>query len=88
VRSLVGMDRGAAKALFNDLLAHGTATANQIEFLNLLIEHLTERGVLEPARLYESPFTDVTPAGPEGLFSRPQVDTIVAVLHDVRAKAA
>ena len=88
VRSLVGLDRAAAKELFNEFLASGTATANQIEFLNLLIEHLTEQGVMEAARLYESPFTDVSPAGPEAVFSGPQIDRIVAVLRDVKARAA
>ncbi|MES3014929.1 MAG: DEAD/DEAH box helicase family protein [Pseudomonadota bacterium] len=88
VRSLVGLDRVAAKELFNELLAHGTASANQIEFLNLLIEHLTEQGVMAASRLYESPFTDLTPAGPEALFSPVQIDCIIAVLNDVRAKAA
>ena len=88
VRSLVGLDRAAAKDLFNEFLSTGTATANQIEFLNLLIDHLTEQGVMDAARLYESPFTDLSPAGPEALFSAAQVDKIVAVLHDVRAKVA
>lgn len=37
---------------------------------------------------YESPFTDLSPAGPEVLFSAAQVDKIVAVLHEVRAKVA
>ncbi|MEO8153761.1 MAG: type I restriction-modification enzyme R subunit C-terminal domain-containing protein [Rhizobacter sp.] len=88
VRSLVGLDRAAAKALFNDFLAAGTATANQIEFLNLLIEHLTEQGVMDAGRLYESPFTDVSPAGPEALFNTAQIDRIVEVLRDVSAKVA
>ena len=88
VRSLVGLDRAAAKDLFNEFLSTGTATANQIEFLNLLVEHLTEQGVMDAARLYESPFTDLSPAGPEALFSAEQVDKIVAVLHEVRAKVA
>ena len=88
VRSLVGLDRAAAKALFNDFLSAGTATANQIEFLDLLVDHLTEQGVMEAARLHESPFTDVSPAGPEALFSGPQVERIVGALHDAKAKAA
>ena len=88
VRSLVGLDRAAAKELFNGFLAAGTATANQIEFLNLMIEHLTEQGVMDAARLYESPFTDVSPAGPEALFSGAQVNGIVEALRVVRANAA
>jgi type I restriction enzyme, R subunit len=88
VRSLIGLDRAAAKELFNEFLSAGTATANQIEFLNLLIDHLTEQGVLEAARLYESPFTDLSPAGPEALFSEAQIDRIAEVLRDVRANAA
>jgi type I restriction enzyme, R subunit len=88
VRSLVGLDQVAAKELFNDFLAAGTATANQIEFLNLLIEHLTEQGVMDASRLYESPFTDLSPAGPEALFSVAQLDRIVEVLREVKAHAA
>lgn len=88
VRSLVGLDRAAAKDLFNDFLAHGTASANQIEFLNLVIDHLTEQGIMDPARLYESPFTDMSPAGPEAVFSGAQIDRIVGVLNDTRARAA
>lgn len=43
---------------------------------------------VDAARLYESPFTDVSPAGPEELFSTAQIDRIVEVLRDVRAKVA
>lgn len=37
--------------------------------------------------LYESPFTDRTPRGPDGLFARPQVDAMLEVLRGVRATA-
>jgi type I restriction enzyme, R subunit len=39
-------------------------------------------------RLYESPFIDLSPRGPEGLFSALEVDRLVEVLHDIRASAA
>lgn len=58
VRSLAGLEREAAKAAFAGFLAVRTLNANQIEFVNLIIEHLTERGAMDPRRLYESPFTD------------------------------
>ena len=88
VRSLVGLDRAAAKELFNDFLAGSRATADQIEFIDLVIEHLTEEGVMDAARLYESPFTDVSPRGPEALFGEKRAATIVALLQGVQPKAA
>lgn len=35
---------------------------------------------MEAAVLYESPFIDIAPQGPEGLFTSTQVDELVAVL--------
>ena len=87
VRSLVGLDREAAKQALADFLAGSTLTANQIEFTNLIVNHLTEHGVMEAAMLYESPFTDVTPHGPEGVFSSSQVDRLLEALNAVRANA-
>ena len=53
VRSLVGLDREAAKEALSGFLAGKATSANQIEFLNLIVEHLTEHGVMEPGLLYE-----------------------------------
>jgi type I restriction enzyme R subunit len=88
IRSLVGLDREAAKQAFSQFLTSGTSTANQVEFVNMIVDYLTEHGVMEPARLYESPFTDKSPRGPEGVFSSEQVDTLVAVLSKIRERAA
>jgi type I restriction enzyme R subunit len=87
VRSLVGLDRGAATDAFSAYLANTAYTARQLDFLNLIIEHLTASGTMEPARLYESPFTDHAPTGPDLLFSDPEVDGIVVILDDIRQHA-
>ncbi len=87
VRSLVGLDRQAAKEALAGFLVGKPLAANQIEFVNLIIDHLTEHGVMDAAMLYESPFTDLTPRGPDGLFSSAQVDELLAAIEQVRQSA-
>lgn len=42
VRSLVGLDRSAAKDAMAAFLSETSHSANQIEFVNLIVDHLTE----------------------------------------------
>ncbi|MBZ0262046.1 MAG: DEAD/DEAH box helicase family protein [Hyphomicrobiales bacterium] len=88
VRSLVGMDREAAKRAFDSFMLGKALTGNQIEFLNLVIDYLTERGTMDPKLLYESPFTDFDPLGVEGVFDRDQASVVIGLLRDVNARAA
>jgi type I restriction enzyme R subunit len=87
IRSLVGLDRNAAKELFADFLADGTHTATQIRFINEILDELTSRGVMDPARLYDPPFSDLAPTGPEDLFSEEEVDNICQLLDLIRTRA-
>lgn len=87
VRSLVGLDRAAVNAAFSDFLSSGTASAAQIEFVNMVIEHLTHQGVMEPALLYEPPFIDVAPTGPESLFDREKVTQLFATIDAMNNSA-
>ncbi|MCP8474475.1 DEAD/DEAH box helicase family protein [Pseudomonas sp. ZM24] len=87
IRSLVGLDREAASEALSSFIGGRALSGNQLEFVNLVIQHLTEHGVMEARLLYESPFTDLTPAGPEGLFNTAQVDELFAALAKVKASA-
>jgi type I restriction enzyme R subunit len=64
-----------------------TLAANQIEFVNLIVNHLTEHGVLDAALLYESPFIDITPRGPEALFDDLQIEGLLSILAEIKARA-
>jgi type I restriction enzyme R subunit len=88
VRSLVGLERDAAAEAFSRFLDGSTYTRAQIDFVWTIVTNLTENGVMEAGRLYEPPFTDHAPHGPEELFSGSDVDEMVAVLEQVRATAA
>lgn len=83
----MGLDRGAAKEAFAEFLVGKTLGATQIHFIDMIINHLTEHGVMNAALLYESPFTDLSPHGPDVLFTSDEVDALVAVLDHVRSTA-
>jgi type I restriction enzyme, R subunit len=88
IRSLVGLDREAAKLAFGTFLSGATVSAAQIEFINLIIDYLTHHGIMEPSLLYESPFIDINANGPEGVFNAGQVDELIARLNKIRSTAA
>lgn len=87
IRSLVGLDRAAAMEAFTALLDEHTYSAEQIDFVKLIITELTERGVVEPGRLYESPYTDRATRGPDFYFADIEVDGIVSTLQNIKRTA-
>jgi type I restriction enzyme R subunit len=87
IRSLVGLERSAVAEAFSEFLSTGTASADQMEFVELVIEHLTHEGVMDPKLLYESPFTDIAPAGPEQVFSIERTDKLIHVIENLNASA-
>jgi len=87
VRSLVGLDRSAASEAFEHYLDGTTFTVDQVRFVSLIIDELTANGVMEPERLFESPYTDHAPTGPDYFFPDADIDVIVEILHDVKQNA-
>ena len=87
VRSLIGLDREAAAQALNAFVSGKLLSSNQLEFVNLIVQHLTERGVMNAALLYEPPFTGYAPQGPEALFTSAQVDELFGLLDEITATA-
>jgi len=85
IRSTVGLDRRAAKELFGRFLDAKGCTADQINFVNHIINHLTKRGIMNPSLLYDRPFIDIDDEGLDGLFGDAQADEIVQILRQVNA---
>ena len=69
VRSLVGMDRSAAQGAFAVFLGDQSLTTQQIRFIEMVIEQLTARGVMDAEALYEPPFSNLHAGGPDELFA-------------------
>ena len=80
IRSLVGLDRRAAKERFAAFLDQQTYTADQIQFVTIIIDYLTKNGTMAPRMLYEQPFTALHYSGLDGVFAGSQADRLVAVL--------
>jgi type I restriction enzyme R subunit len=87
VRSMLGLDRAAATEELSAFTAGTTLTGNQLAFVNLLVEQLTARGAVDPALLFQAPFTDLAPTGPQALFSGAQVTELVEALRRIRRTA-
>lgn len=88
IRSLVGLDRNAAKEAFGQFLDEKRYTSQQIRFVDMIIERLTQGGVMEPGQLYEPPFTRFHHEGLDGTFGDSDADAILGVLADINQKAA
>lgn len=87
VRSLVGMDRQAALDSLSEFIGGRTLNANQLHFVGMIVQQLTETGVVEVSSLYESPYSDAAPAGPESLFPEAEVDVLADALNRIRTSA-
>lgn len=80
IRKLVGLDRNATKQAFAQYLEGGNFSANQIRFVENIIDYLTQNGVMDPGLLYEPPFTDLHHEGLDGVFDGDDADQIVLLV--------
>ena len=87
VRSMVGMDRNAAQEAFSKFLSDKSLTSQQIRFVEMIIDQLTARGVMEAEALYAPPFSNLHAGGPDGLFAGKDnvIEGLFDTLHGVHA---
>lgn len=65
IRSIVGLNRAAANQAFAEFLDDKRYTHNQIEFVKLVIDYLTQLNTIDAGRIYESPSPPSHPKDPK-----------------------
>ena len=88
IRSLVGLDRNAAKEAFGQFLDANRYNSQQIRFVEMIIDRLTQGGVMEPGQLYDPPFTGLHYEGLDGAFGDSDADVIVGIIEGINSRAA
>jgi type I restriction enzyme, R subunit len=87
IRSLVGLDRDAATDALAGFINGKTLSADQHEFVAMIVEQLTMNGTMDLGLLYEPPFTTLAPGGPEALFADAEVEDLITAIRAVDTNA-
>jgi type I restriction enzyme, R subunit len=87
IRSIVGLDVQAAKFAFAEILNNQTLNAQQIRFMDTIINFLNIKGIIEPSMLFEAPFTDINTNGVAGLFEEKVASKIISLIEIINNNA-
>ncbi|WP_210489883.1 DEAD/DEAH box helicase family protein [Rufibacter aurantiacus] len=86
VRSIVGLDLNSAREVFSKFINNPTLNAQQIRFMDMIIQYLTTNGVIEAEKLFEPPFTEIS-GGLLGVFNSDQANELVTLIGQVNSYA-
>ncbi len=87
IRQLVGLDMNAAKEAFSSFLDEEAYNAEQIQFVDQVIDYLVSNGILDMSQLFEPPFTDNHGESAYGFFGEGTVVELFGVIRKVNANA-
>jgi type I restriction enzyme R subunit len=89
-RGLVGLDAAAVEQAFTDFVhKHPRLSSQQLRFLQVLQNYISQNGGIEIERLYEPPFTTIHAESVDGVFPAPgDVDDLLAILSIFEPKRA
>ncbi|MFP9114652.1 DEAD/DEAH box helicase family protein [Flavobacterium sp. RHBU_3] len=88
IRNIIGLDIEVANRLFADFISTGNLNANQITFVQKIIDYLNKKGVLDKTLLTQFPFTENDDRGIFGIFQEDdKVFEIIRVINEVNSNA-
>jgi type I restriction enzyme, R subunit len=88
VRSVVGLDRRAAKEAFGEFLDGALLHPDQITFLDQIVDYLVKNGTMEPKAMFETPFTHINDQGIAGVFNNDESDKVIRLVQNINDNAA
>ncbi len=87
VRSVVGLDRNAAKAAFAEFLSEAPLHPDQITFLDEVVNYLAKNGIMEPKTVFDNPFTNINDQGVIGVFGEDASKKIIERIQSINDNA-
>jgi len=87
IRGIVGLDKAAAQAAFADFIQAGNLRADQITFINTIINYLSTNGTIDKAMLFQSPFTFAHQDGLLGVFDDAEAEKVIRLVDTVNNNA-
>jgi type I restriction enzyme, R subunit len=88
VRNIIGLDVEIANELFVEFISKGNLSANQMTFIQKIIQYLNQNGVIEKKLLTQSPFNEQHDQGIFGIFPEEEkIMEIIQVINHVNENA-
>ncbi|BEV08753.1 DEAD/DEAH box helicase family protein [Methylophilus sp. DW102] len=87
IRSIVGLDVNAAQEVFAEFIQAGNLKADQMTFINNIINYLNKNGVIEKTMLFEPPFTNIHQDGLIGVFDEADAKKVIQLVGMVNENA-
>lgn len=86
VRTITGLSRRAAKEAFAEFLATHPLTADQMSFVDEVVNHIVQNGVMEPEVLFETPFSNYHTQGVAGILGE-DAKELISLIKSINANA-
>ncbi len=87
IRSIVGLDINAAQDVFSEFIQAGNLRADQMTFINTIINYLNKNGVIDKEMLFKPPFTNLHDQGLLGVFDDAGATQVIRLIDGVNGNA-
>lgn len=87
VRSIIGLDVTASNEAFSEFIQTGNFSADQMTFINSIINFLEVNGTIEPKMLFEAPFNEMHDQGVMGMFNDTNARKVIDIVKEINENA-